>query len=491
MTLELRDLESGETQVFIDAPMTSENRRAVREKWNQADDANPQPRGGSLNQSAALELFRVALNDRWAYFGAVNVDFNQHIKELEQRVANGITDNKFAIGLQKIVALGMDGHSGVSGFRLEDGYLPFLVEPVDERFVAFEPDRTKLVDPEFPYLSRIDGVEIDRWLEAASTIVPHGSPQYIKRHALRELRNVNFVRSEIGLAKTNTLTVKLESADGASKVVRELSLATRRPIYGEWPRSQSRLIGDDIGYLRISSMNQQAVAEIREWMPRFRETRGLIVDVRDNGGGSRDALREMFSYLMDEHDRPSVMNCAAYRLHPSRSVDHLVPRFMYRADSDVWTAAERRAIDVFRQSFRPEWTPPANEFSEWHYMVLNRLSRADLYHYDKPVIVLMNAKCFSATDIFLAGLKGWRNVTLLGTASGGGSARSETVSLGGSLSIRLASMASFQADGKLFDGHDVEPDVTVEQSPESFVGNEDTQLSEAVRLLSNSDNGQD
>lgn len=127
---------------------------------------------------------------------------------------------------------------------------------------------------------------------------------------------------------------------------------------------------------------------------------------------------------------------------------------------------------------------PADQFSDWHYMVLSRLDNPDIYHYKKPVVVLMNAKCFSATDIFLAGLKGMRNVTLLGVPSGGGSARSQDVALGASpFVVTIASMASFQRDGKLFEGNGVQPDVVVAPVPQYHIGGGDNALEETVKRI--------
>ncbi len=127
---------------------------------------------------------------------------------------------------------------------------------------------------------------------------------------------------------------------------------------------------------------------------------------------------------------------------------------------------------------------PIGQFSDWHYMALDRLNDVDIYHYDKPVVVLMNGKSFSATDIFLAGLKGMKNVTLLGTPSAGGSAYTQEVALGATpLRVRIGSMASFQADGRLFDGHGVRPDVIVEPTPEYYVGGPDNVLAEALKRL--------
>jgi C-terminal processing protease CtpA/Prc len=100
------------------------------------------------------------------------------------------------------------------------------------------------------------------------------------------------------------------------------------------------------------------------------------------------------------------------------------------------------------------------------------------------VIVLMNAKCFSATDIFLAGLKGMKGVLLLGTPSSGGSAFSQEVVLGATpLRLRIGSIASFQADGKLFDGNGIRPDVLMDAVPEYYTGGRDNVLEEAVKRI--------
>lgn len=70
-------------------------------------------------------------------------------------------------------------------------------------------------------------------------------------------------------------------------------------------------------------------------------------------------------------------------------------------------------------------------------------------------------------------------MTLIGQASGGGSARSQSVELdAGPIELRLGSMVSFQADGKLFDGHGVQPDVVVWPTPEYFLENGDDNVIE-------------
>jgi C-terminal processing protease CtpA/Prc len=79
-------------------------------------------------------------------------------------------------------------------------------------------------------------------------------------------------------------------------------------------------------------------------------------------------------------------------------------------------------------------------------------------------------------------LKGWRNVTLIGTPSGGGSGRAIPLTLRNSaIALRLSSMASFQRDGKLYDGRGVEPDVMLQPAAGDWIGKTDTALDAAVK----------
>ena len=59
---------------------------------------------------------------------------------MRTKAAAGMSINEFGLELHKIIAQGIDGHSGVVGYQLPGTrYLPFLIEPLGERFVAFAP----------------------------------------------------------------------------------------------------------------------------------------------------------------------------------------------------------------------------------------------------------------------------------------------------------------------------------------------------------------
>src|SRR5262249_5911090 len=106
------------------------------------------------------------------------------------------------------------------------------------------------------------------------------------------------------------------------------------------------------------------------------------------------------------------------------------------------------------------------------------------FHYDKPVAVLLDGDCFSATDVFLAAFSGGPGITLVGQPSGGGSGRAIAYRLPNSrLTVRLSSMVSFRTDGRLIDGRGVAPDVLVEPGTADFIGRGDAMLDAAVAAL--------
>ncbi|MFQ5843854.1 MAG: S41 family peptidase, partial [Planctomycetota bacterium] len=430
----------------------------------------------AAHAAADLDELEGLLESVWSCRGRREVDHRALLDAVRSGLGDEIDLWTFALQIQKVLARLGDGHAGVRDLRLSRfarrRYTPFLIGEEGGRMFAFREDRSALWDEEHPFLRSMDGVAIERWLEAAARTVADGSPQYRRTHARRNLRYVGYLRLELGLPDARTISVELESEDREQVRRTDVPLKRRRRLYRVWPRTRSRVLEGRLGYLRIEEMRAEPgfLDELRVQMDSFRKTKGLVVDVRGNGGGSRLALLALFPYLMKRSDPPRVGNVAAYRLPPGESENdqgHLESRYAYPAAARRWKSRDRSAILRFLRGFRPEWTPPPDRFTRWHalllhpqhggYTILNpRLGRrvevdfGKRYPYDRPVVVLMDSWCFSATDVFLGAFKGWRNVTLLGLPSGGGSGRGRSWSLARSgLRVRLSSMASFQPDGLL------------------------------------------
>lgn len=489
--------EAGEPQTLKNVPMTAANRALVRDRRAAREDraaAAEAARPMMTRPVDAPALFRRLVDlveQEHAYAHLRALDLRAEADRELNRLGEAPLWPDVVLAAQRFIARLGDGHASVHswGDHAPPGALPFLLAEAEGGIVAFKPDRSGFVDERRPFVAAIDGLPIESWIAAAANYEAAGSPQLVRRRALELLRRINLVRAELDLPAAETIEVELRSAAGDPATLR-LPVAPAASAYGVWPRAlTSRVLPSGLGYLRILKMDLQRGGHGRGTIPDqlrpLLNAPGLVIDVRGNTGGARDVLMHIAPMLM-EPGESRVVNIAFCRIppwaDPAYPRGYLEDRFLYPANWDGWSDAERAAIQHAAAAFKPEWQPPAGDFSEPHYCVIT--APADGPRYAGPVVVLMDEACFSATDIFLSALKGLPNVTLVGLPSGGGSARSHTHELGAlGFRVRLATMASYRPDGRLFDGRGIDPDIRVPRTPTDLLGRTDTQLAAAERLL--------
>jgi C-terminal processing protease CtpA/Prc len=479
--LSLKSKETGKVRRVSKARMTKENRRAVWDAANRKQaSSGPRTRLTAVEAAADLRFLRGFLEEHHSY----RLRIAGYLGRFEW-AGGDVETGKFALHVARLLAPLGDGHTRVRGRWnwLPKGYAPFRVGVAGERLVALDPAGRRLLDSRRPYLRALDGRPVKEWLQAAQAIIAQSSPQYRLWNGAEYLSFVGFLRGELGLDNAPRLSVELESEDGSKARRVELPLADRPLPPATLPGGPTRTLQGNIGYLRIPEMDSEPrfLSATERAMDGFAKTRGLILDLRGNGGGSRKLLRLLLPRVLD---KPRVVNAARYRLptaeRPESTEGHLENRFLYPATWSGWTKADKTLIEQFTKTFQPEWMPPEEHFTRWHFMIV----RPSATRYTRPVVVLMDAQCFSATDIFLAAFKGVPGVTLLGVPSGGGSGRSRKVTLPKSgVRLRVSSMASFQPDGKLYDGNGVQPDMVVEPTPEDWIGLSDSMLDAAVARI--------
>jgi len=456
------------------------------------------------NPAAVFHELISFVENRHSYAMLEGLDFDAAAAEEIERLGDDPSRGEVVLAVQRFVARLGDGHAGVEDFLDDwapDGRLGFLIQETGDGWVAFERNpftmRGRFLVSDKPFLESIDGVPVERWIEAASRYEPIRAPHAKRWRAARHIRFVNLVRDELGLAHAPVVRLKLRGVDGvASTVVR---VSDRRAIFGRWPRRRSGVLEGGFGYLRIDDMSLDGddLAELKEEVDGLVETPGLVIDVRGNGGGRRDALRVLLPYFLDRDQgghASRVVNVAKARpllgQDPARERGYLDNRFLWPMHWDGWTDRERGVIEAFAETFEPEWEPREPEgtagYSDWHYMVVSteRPYAQGSVKYAGPIVILMDTNCFSATDIFLGAFKALDGATLVGTASAGGSARArgyDLETLG--VEVDLGYMASFQPDGTLYDGNGVAPDVEVRVTPGDLIGETDTQLDRALSIL--------
>jgi len=454
------------------------------------------PRVTAEKLLADLEFLEVILANVYSYADRRGEDWRGALDALRASVGEGLPIDTFALRLRRFFTLFGDPHTGVHAPHARDtptGRAAFLTVPDGDRVLVLRGDRSGFLSDQERYLAAIDGLPVSEWLRVAGYDVPRASPQWTRTETVQLLNHIDYLRSGLGLPRTNRVSLTLTSSAGTPLVSVALPVGTNEPAPAARSYGKTRLINGSIAYLRIEQMaNQERFLDrLNEIMARFRDSRGLVIDVRGNAGGSQDVVKTLLPYFLDLDAPFKIINVAAYRLpvklpQPcSEGYLGLYGRGLYPVTSEAWSETERNQIRVFLQKFTPEWKLPPNLFSDWHVMGIRADSNPKAYYYTNAVVVLCDADCFSATDNFLGALKGQPNVTLLGTASGGGSGRMTEYRLPNThLPLTVCQMASFRANGDLFDGRGVTPDVVVEPKPTDFIiGGGDSVLEAALSRL--------
>ncbi len=489
--LKLRSLEHDTVQALPAVAMTNANRNQVRDARHRRESEAP------VDAAAALAELVATIREHHAYADLKSLDLDALAREATQKLGDGPTRSQTILAAQRLIARLGDGHARVEGWEQHAprGYLDFLLQHAQGGVIAFRRDtiaaRGSFLDADHPFVVSMDGVPIETWIEAASAYVVDGSPAFIREFSTRTLRYANLVRDELGLPHKPNIALRLRNADGLSTKDIELPIGTSRATYGDWPRTESSVLDSGFGYLRLSTMSldARALANLELEIESMRDTPGLIIDVRGNGGGQRNAITLMVPRFLGPTQPATarVVNVARRKLaagdeDPSNPEGYLADRHAYPANWPGWSNLEKAEIERFAREFKPKWQPPVGRFSQPHYMVVSR--EAGEPAYDKPVVVLMDEGCFSATDIFLGAMKGLPNVTLMGGPSSGGSARLDVHiirSLG--VPVQLATMISYAPDGRLYDGNGITPDVHQPSIATDPIGHTDTQLDAAIEYL--------
>jgi Peptidase family S41 len=454
-------------------------------------------RGGRLSREEALadvDDLELLLENCYAYLDRRGANWRGALDALRASITGPVASATFQYRVARVLTVFGDPHSRLTVRPVPEPRVPVSFVMEADRLAALTPSR-ELLDAAHPYVRAINGEPVARWIEAAERIVPQASPQYRRHMALEQLPALTVVARELN-QPADKLSLTMENAARTQRVEKEVKPAAGSRAGGSepWPAVGSELRADGIGYLRIPQMDSspEFISSLNGWMKKFTgTTRGLIIDVRGNGGGSQDALRTVLPWLMKPADPMKIVNVAAYRLpvplpKPNRSgFLGLYGRGLHPATSAVWSESQAAEIRRFLDAWKPQWSLPAGKFSDWHIMAIEHRSNPAAAYYEKPVVVLQNEECFSATDNFLGALKGHPGVTLMGAVSGGGSGRMADYQLPNSrLSLTLCQMASFSTAGYTYDGNGVPPDVAAAPTlTDHLRGGTDSVLAAAVKRL--------
>ena len=197
-----------------------------------------------------------------------------------------------------------------------------------------------------------------------------------------------------------------------------------------------RLSNDQIGYMYYESFsNGVGETNLDYIFNYFKDCKGLIIDVRENGGGS-------LTYS-----------------------DRIASRFL----------TEKIVVGYIKH----KTGSGHNDFSELYPI---ELLPSNHIRWLRPVVVLTNRHSYSATNDFVNKMKILPQVTIMGDRTGGGSGLPFNSELPIGWIVRFSASPILDAN-KQETEHGIEPDVKVRLTPVDLLSGKDTLIEEAIQLL--------
>lgn len=195
---------------------------------------------------------------------------------------------------------------------------------------------------------------------------------------------------------------------------------------------------DNIGYVRCETFADGiGDGNVSIMLNALASCSGLILDMRNNGGGALTRAHTLASHFTNE----KVL--IGYITHKTG-----------KGHNDFCTPV-------------PEYLEPAYDGIRWQ----------------KPVVVITNRHCYSACNDFVKCMKQCPNVTILGDHTGGGSGMPFNSDLPNGWGVRYSAVVHFDANMQHTE-FGIEPDIPLQMSGADTDQNKDTYIEAARALLS-------
>ena len=201
-----------------------------------------------------------------------------------------------------------------------------------------------------------------------------------------------------------------------------------------------KLLADrNVGYVYYSSFSYGVSHSfIDNMMLTMKDADGLIIDVRDNGGGDLTNVEKIVSHFLSEE---TLGGYISHKTGPGHN--------------------------DFSESY-PYTFKPATDHVRWF----------------KPVVVLTNRSTFSAANNFVAAMKALPQVAIVGATTGGGAGMPFSSELPCGWSVRFSACPVYDADMQLTEnGIAPTPGGEVDLNPELALQGIDTMLEFAIAAI--------
>lgn len=421
-----------------------------------------------------LSKFWQEVNYNFVYFNKVDKPkWDSTYKALLTTIPETKSDFEYYKELQKFCALLKDGHTNVympatKDFELMNtmfGDYRFFIENIEGKAVIVRVNLSK--KDEIPLGSEIievNGKPTEKYIaDEVEPYIASSTNHVLKNWGInRMLKGRNGDRYLVKIKKPNgnIVSLNLTHKTTAEKEVFPAFEAEQNLLELKW-------YPNDVAYIALNSFGDEKINELfLKKLPDLYKAKSVIIDLRNNGGGSTNIGRDILKYFTAD----SV-------LYGSKSTTRLNTSafkawgYYTKPEDTVGNNWSKKSLLTYQDKFMYEFDYAGTKIkTEGKRIVV-------------PTAVLIGNNTASAAEDFLIYADNQKHMKKIGQPTFGSTGQPLSFDMPGGGSARICTKKDTYPDGREFVGYGIKPDIEITPSLNDYLANRDAVLLKALSYL--------
>jgi C-terminal processing protease CtpA/Prc len=429
-----------------------------------------------------LSKFWQEVNYNFVYLDKFGKDkWDKAYKEFIPLVLKTENDYQYFTELQRFCALLKDGHTNIflpekkefEKMNTMFGDYRLFLKNIDDKAIIVRTNLSKKDEiPVGSEVIEVNGMSTDKYIQENVSPYISSSTDYV-------LKDWSTNRLLSGLAGDSYLIkIKKPSGEIASlKLIHAITI--EKELFPAADPDKELLdfkwLDNDIAYLSLNSFEDPKIDSLFiEKLPELYKAKGLVIDLRYNGGGHTYIGTEILKYLTNDkvlYGSKSITrnHLPAYKAWGAKltSKDTVYDKSISLMENEETMKCFLCANDQYYYSF--EYAPDTIDLNEKRIVV--------------PTAILIGHYTASSAEDFLISADNQKHMIKIGERTFGSTGQPYFFSLVGGANARICTKKDTYPDGREFVGYGIKPDIEVKESIEDFIQKRDPVLTKAVEHL--------
>ncbi|MCF3107463.1 peptidase S41 [Niabella sp. CC-SYL272] len=278
-------------------------------------------------------------------------------------------------------------------------------------------------------------------------------------------------------APGSAFRIRIKKPDGKASVVNLVHAKVTDSIYfpelGAYYDEQKRellefkMLEGGVAYLGLNGFSNRKIDTLFDAiLPQLYQAKGLIVDLRFNGGGSTDIGTYILKYLIAD----TVLAGARYTTREHLPAFKAWGGFVTEKDT-VGNAWNKKCLEVFKGVYTYNFPYAPDTFTLHKPRIV------------VPTVILTGNNTASAAEDFLIAADAQKHMVRMGEPSFGSTGQPMVFDMPGGGSARVCTKKDTYPDGREFVGYGIQPHITVIPTVQDYLAGKDVVKDAALGYL--------